>query len=246
MIDSRMLAPVREAGRGYRVTSVPRPDVDTLVRALVVDPARLMTIREPITCGNSSTTGRLDFEGRAYFIKRYNVHPRTRTVRNLFRRSPVMREWRVGTAFRARSLPVPEPLIAFERRRFRVSAESCLVFELLDGYHGLDTVWPGLDRAARGRGVALFGDAMRRVYRAGAYHRDLRWRNIMIRLATPDSRADSAGTDSLRLTDLVGNHFLPIATPHARRRRDTAKFLRDADHFGLDGADRAAFLACFS
>src|SRR5262249_40958854 len=100
-------------------------------------------------------------------------------VKNLFRRSQVLRSWVNGHALRDRWLPTPRPLAVFHRRRFGLPAEGYLLTEKVRGAVGLD------EAVRRCPDRATFRELLRRVARMlramhdrGVSHRDLKAANI--------------------------------------------------------------------
>src|SRR5262249_29691299 len=124
-------------------------------------------------------------------------------VKNLFRRSQVLRSWVNGHALRDRWLPTPRPLAVFHRRRFGLPAEGYLLTEKVRGAVGLD------EAVRRCPDRATFRELLRRVARMlramhdrGVSHRDLKAANILVTGGTEPVLIDLVGVRTrARLTD---------------------------------------------
>lgn len=165
--------------------------------------------------GSGCTAGRIEIDGRSYFIKRYCQTGVRYKFKYLFLRSKALSAWYFAWQFHARSLPVAQPLALLERRRFGFLEEAFLVYPFVDDGRPMMDAWPQLTQSEKRdtiiRGALLLG----RVHLCRCIHGDSNWNNILLR----------EGGDLL-LVDLDCARVLS-SFDYARAYRDLEHFIRD-------------------
>jgi tRNA A-37 threonylcarbamoyl transferase component Bud32 len=126
----------------FRIYRLRRPDAEQALADLLPDPDRVLERGEILKAGRTVTAAKVELGGRAYFLKRYNCKGWFYRVRNAVRRSRAVRTWMVTWGLRLRHLPVPEPLICLEERRWRLLQRSYLLSEFIADAQPLATLWP--------------------------------------------------------------------------------------------------------
>jgi tRNA A-37 threonylcarbamoyl transferase component Bud32 len=102
-------------------------------------------------------------------------------LKNLLRRSQVLRSWVSGHALRDRWLPTPRPLAVFHRVRIGLPAEGYLLTEKVAAAVGLDAaVRHCPDRATLRDLIRRVARVLRTMHDRGVSHRDLKAANILI------------------------------------------------------------------
>ncbi len=205
---------------GFRVLGLDRTDVSGLMEALLPDPDSALGGAEVFKRGSRNHAVRLDVGGRPYFLKRYNCLGWLYRLGNAFRSSRAVRTWRMTLAFAARGIPVPEPLLCLEERRFRLLGRSYLVSELVEGGESLHLLWPRLDEGQRREVLMALADVLGRMHATGAFHGDLKWNNILVR--------PGGGSPRVVLVDLDGSS-VGFMFRRRRARKDIDRFLKDLD-----------------
>ncbi len=159
-------------------------------------------------------------------LKRVNRRSFLDPLRNLVRRSQVLRSWVNGHALRDRWLPTPRPLAVFHRFRHGLPAEGYLLTELVPRVCPLrENVRAALVPLAR---------MLRALHDRDVSHRDLKAPNILL--------AD--GTDPV-LIDLVGVRTR-VRLSVTRRAKELARLNASfvADH-RVSRTDRLRFLLTY-
>jgi tRNA A-37 threonylcarbamoyl transferase component Bud32 len=224
---------VRERQHGFRVFRVHRSDVEAALQELLPDPDRILERGAVLKDGRTVKAARVELGGVSYFLKRYNCKGWTYRVRNAVRRSRAVRTWWVSWAFRVRSLPVPEPLICLEERRFRLLERSYILSRYVENAERLNDAWPRVNDSERRGLLAGLAMLLGRMHRFGALHGDLKWQNILLQAR--------AGGESITLTDLDGSRIMGRFM-RKRPAKDLARFLRDLEERDEAGGYKAFFL----
>jgi len=223
---------IKERSGPFWVHRVRRPDVEQILHEMLPDPDLILAKGEVIKNGRTVKAVKVEFEGRLFFLKRYNCKGWGYRFRNAFRRSRAVRTWHATWGFLVRSLPVPKPLICLEERNFRLLERSYILSEFMENTNRISAVWPELDDWAKRslyiKSAMLFG----RMHQIGAFHGDLKWSNILIR---PDQNADR-----LILCDMDAAKVYR-KTKFKRSQKDLNRFIRDMKCFDKDGGNRAFF-----
>ena len=210
------------AVRGLAVRDLP----DDFLRALVANPDAAFTrpgTRLLKQCV-SSTVAELEMptaDGpRTLILKRVNVRNALDPLKNLVRRSAVLRSWLLGHGLQERWLPTPRPLAVFHKRRAGIlPAEGYLLTEKVPHAVGLSEAV----RACRDTNVLrAWSERLARVVRSmhdrGVSHRDLKAPNVML---------ENAATDPANATpvliDLVGVRAGASEVSFARRAKELAR-----------------------
>jgi tRNA A-37 threonylcarbamoyl transferase component Bud32 len=191
--SSRGLRKVRCGGvRGLAVRDLP----DEFVKQLLADPDAAFTapgVRVLKDC-RSSTVAVLPMPTAVgpvgVVFKRLNATLWTDPVKNVVRRSEVLRSWLNGHALRDRWLPTPRPLAVFHRYRCGLPAEGYLLTELVPGAVQLDTAARvGIPRAT----LLRLARVLRQMHDRGVSHRDLKAANVLLANGTDPSLIDLVG-----------------------------------------------------
>ncbi len=190
--------------------------------------------------GAGRTIHRVRLPGLEFFVKRFRPASLSSLLHNLFRSGRARKEFESAQWLRRRGVPTFRPLALGERRRGGLLVESWLVTEAVpDSVTLFDAIERGLPGGASSRLelARTLGALAARLHEAGAEHRDLHERNIMVRL-------DADGRPALTLLDL---HDLTL-----RGRTDWPQTCRDlerlARYFALRAsrADRLRFFLAYA
>jgi tRNA A-37 threonylcarbamoyl transferase component Bud32 len=241
--------------RGLAVRDIP----EHVIRSLLEKPDAVFTHPDTRIHKNSTTSTVASFSlpmqvgSLPVILKRVNVRSWTEPLKNLFRKSAVVRSWANGHTLRDRGLPTPRPLAVFHRYRNGLPHEGYLLTELVPAAvplgenpsfasHG---VYPrGLleaqDHGDKPRGskdvpsLVRLARVLRLMHDRGISHRDLKAANILL----------AHGRDPA-LIDLVGVRTLSNVSV-ARRAKELARlnasFLRNPV---ITRTDRLRFLKAY-
>ncbi|HOV88308.1 MAG TPA: lipopolysaccharide kinase InaA family protein, partial [Syntrophobacteraceae bacterium] len=216
----------------FRILRVNRSEAEAVLKELLPDPDRLFGKGTTVKEGRTTKSCRVEVGDRAYFLKRYNRKGWFYSLRNALRRCRAVRSWLAAWNLLERGVPVPEPILCLEERKFRLLKRSYLVSEYIGNARGLPAVWPETDAPARRTLLARLAVLLGRMHRAGVIHGDLKWSNILLPAGPgekPPVLCDTDGTRVLRSRD------------PAPCRKDLDRFLRDLDRQGGPPEERRFF-----
>ena len=108
-------------------------------------------------------------------IKRYDKPTLKRKLKDIFRPSKAMREWRIGNWLLERGIPAATPLAVGERRRLRILKDSFLICREIEGAKKLRD----LSKEKR-RIISSLAEKLREVHDKGFFHGDLNSSHIMV------------------------------------------------------------------
>jgi tRNA A-37 threonylcarbamoyl transferase component Bud32 len=224
---------VHEKRHGFSILRVRGGKGEAVLQELLPDPDRVLEQGTVLKDGRTIKAARVELGGEFYFLKRYNCKGWVYRVRNALRRSRAVRTWLTSWAFRVRGLPVPEPLICLEERRFRLLERSYILSRYVANAECLSDVWPRLDGSQRRGLLARLAMLLGRMHRFGAIHGDLKWQNIILQTRE--------GGGAITLTDLDGSRIMrPVNL--RRPEKDLARWLRDLEERDEAGVYKAFFL----
>lgn len=129
-------------------------------------------------------------------LKRVNLRSRIEPVKNMLRRSQVLRSWVNGHALRDRCLPTPRPLAVFHCYRQGLPAEGYLLTEMVPEPTPLDRAKPeAAHKLAR---------IIRAMHDRRVSHRDLKSANVILARGSDPVLIDLVGVDTrARVTDAL-------------------------------------------
>lgn len=208
------------------------PEVEKILRALLPDPDDLMARGIILKDGRTVKAAKIDIEGQAYFLKRYNCKGNWYRFRNALRRSRAVRTWLAGWGMQVRGIPVPEALICLEERRKRLLERSYLLLQYVDAERLCD-IWPQLDEFAKRRMLSQLAIILATLHQSGCHHGDLKWPNILVR--------EVDGRRQIVLSDLDGSR-VNIRSATAKARKDIERFLKDLRQTGESSNFETLFL----
>lgn len=204
---------------------------------LLPDPDRILAAGKELQSpwrGEATDKVRVEIDGHAYFLKRYNCTGPLYPLKNVFRPSRALRSWQAVKRFVECGVPTPVPLLCLEERRWRLLGRSYLLFPFVAAEAGsfLD-LWSRLDGDAQRLCLDRLAQLLGRMHRQRLMHGDLNWRNILA----------SREGEGFRfwLVDLDGSRQVARLAPN-RAERDLSHFLRDLQRSGAPPELRTAFL----
>lgn len=212
---------VQEYRCGFRVLRQRSVAAEEALAALLPDPDRIFEQAEIFKPGSRTHAGLVTLAGRRYFLKRYNCRGWIYRLQNVFRRSRAVRTWIATRGFVERELPVPQPLLCLEERRFRLLGRSYILMEFAAGKERLVDILPKLDTESREALLGRLGALLGGMHRLGCLHGDLKWSNILV--GPPEE-----GGWEVCLVDLDGSRILR-RPKHGRMRRDLRRFRQDLE-----------------
>lgn len=122
-------------------------------------------------------------------VKRYDRPALKRKLKDIFRISKAVREWKVGNWLWERGVPVALPLAVGERRRWRILKDSFLISRAIKEAHQLGqyilTLHPPLAAEARRKKrevITLLAKELRDIHDKGFFHGDLNASHIMVKV----------------------------------------------------------------
>jgi tRNA A-37 threonylcarbamoyl transferase component Bud32 len=224
-----------------RFTAVCRIDAASLA-PLLADPDRAMASGVLLKDGNTATVARVDIDGRALAVKRYNIKNAAHALSRAWRPSRAWHAWREGHRLCFLGIGTPTPRALIEERLGPLHRRAWLVTDYHGGRDLLEHLAPHVDAAAP---PPAEGEALRRFFAALHAHR----------IAHGDLKASNLLWDEARgiaLIDLDATTQYASAAAHARAwRRDRARLLANwppesglrrwlDEHLVSDAGDREA------
>jgi serine/threonine protein kinase len=212
---------------------------------LVADPDALFTRPDTLILKDSRTStvaevGLPTPSGpRTLILKRVNVRHRSEPLKNLVRRSAVVRSWVNGHTLRDRWLPTPRPLAMIHRYRAGLPAEGYLLTEKVPDALGLPEAVAGQTRVPRAW-IDSLARTVRAMHDRAVSHRDLKASNILLEGAVTDP-----GHAVPVLIDLVGvrvGRVVPFRQRAKELARLNASFLSSP---AITRGDRLRFLRAY-
>lgn len=229
----------REKKAGFTIYRRRDSTAEEALAFLLPDPDRVLEQGEIMPGrGNSCVAAKVDIGGRLYILKKYHCRGWIYRLRHVFRRSRALRVWRAAWDLRRIGLPLPEPCLCLEERKFRLLGNSYILTEFFAGSVRLSEIYAVQSSNWRRTLLVRMGILLGRLHRFRAIHGDTNWDNILVR---------PQGNDfTLALVDLDGSRLLAGSRP-ARAARDVWHFVRDMKRRGGDLPQEIDFfLRCWS
>ncbi|TRO82740.1 hypothetical protein FL622_06060 [Desulfuromonas acetexigens] len=204
----------------FRVFQRNNRSVTDLLDGLLPDPDQVIAGGEVFKEGSRNHSVRVELAGLPYFLKRYNCRGWGYRLGNLLRQSRAVRTWRVHLEFLRRGIPIQDPLLCLEERKFRLLGRSYLLTGFVEGASSLMELWPTLTVEEKPSLLRCLAEQLGHMHRFAALHGDLKWYNILIRC--------EAATWQPKLVDLDGSRVLRRVSAR-KAREDIGRFLRDLE-----------------
>ncbi|MBP1728647.1 MAG: hypothetical protein H6Q56_1020 [Deltaproteobacteria bacterium] len=212
---------VREERHGFLVLRQRTAAAEAALAFLLPDPDQAFDHSRILKHGSRTHVGIVEIAGVRYVLKRYNCRGRGwGYIGNAFRRSVAVRTWLVAWQYLVRGIPVPEPLLCLEERRFRFLERSYILMEFVENAVSLRERWKQLIDTEKVRFMEFFGTLLGAMHRVGMLHGDLKWDNIMV--------ANELTLETVRLIDLDGSSASDGCNLR-RARIDFNRFLKALD-----------------
>jgi hypothetical protein len=222
-----------------RVTECAAPSEVTEEQCVAADPSAGGMSQKVATLAALPPSNR----PRALILKRVRVRRWFEPLKNLFRRSALLRSWVAGHSLRDRWLPTPRPLAVLHRYRLGRPAEGYLLAEKVPDAVGLPEAVAALgpNNTAVLRGwIRQLARTLRAMHDRSVSHRDLKATNVMLAGAATDP-----ATAMPVLVDLVGVRT-GAAVPFRQRAKELARlnvsFLRSP---AVTRGERLRFLRAY-
>lgn len=223
---------IKSKSANFTIYRVRRPEVEKALQALLPDPDELLEQGVILKDGRTVKAAKIDIDGQAYFLKRYNCKGDLYRFRNALRRSRAVRTWLASWGMTVRGLPVPEAFICLEERHVRLLERSYLLFQYVDAVRLCD-IWPELDDFNKRRMLSQLAILLATLHQSGCCHGDLKWPNILV--------SEVEGSRRIVLSDLDGSR-VNLRLGVARARKDIERFLKDLRQTGESSNFETLFL----
>lgn len=196
-----------------RFTAVVRSEAERLAPVLC-DPDGWMARGVTLKKGNTSTVARVDLEGGAVVIKRYNIKHLGHAISRCWRPSRAWHSWREGHRLSLLGIPTPAPLALIEQRFGPLRGKAWLVTAHLPGEdlltHSADSLETGFTALEQQAILGLFQDlAEARIGHGDMKATNLLWNDGTLALIDLDIMRQYRGESGFRRA----------------QRRDVARFL---------------------
>lgn len=104
-----------------------------LLQPLLEDPDAFIAAGTSLKQGGSATVAKVELEGRAYVVKRYNIKNLAHWLKRCWRPTRAWHSWVEGNRLDVLGIATPQPLAVWEPRRFGLRGRSYLVTEYVEG-----------------------------------------------------------------------------------------------------------------
>lgn len=104
-----------------------------LLQPLLEDPDAFIAAGKSLKQGGSATVAKVELEGRAYVVKRYNIKNLSHWLKRCWRPTRAWHSWVEGNRLDVLGIATPQPLAVWEPRRFGLRGRSYLVTEYVEG-----------------------------------------------------------------------------------------------------------------
>lgn len=205
---------------GFRIRGIDSKKARTALESLLPNPDLIINNGVIFKQGSRNHSVRVELDGKPFFLKRYNCRGALYSLGNALRRSRAMRTWLVNLRFRELGLPVQEPLLCIEERRFRFLKRSYLLTGFFENTVSLMEAWPELDASEKELLLLELGEVLGKMHQQGGIHGDLKWYNILV-------CGDKGGFHPV-IVDLDGSGIFQKVDLE-KARRDVRRFLRDLE-----------------
>lgn len=228
---------VSERKSGFLIHRQATLESDQVLDFLLPDPDKAFEKGEVLSGrGSGCTSVRLTIGNKMYFLKRYDCRGWGYRLKNVFRKSRALKVWKATWGFVVRDLPVPQPLLFLEERRFRLLGRAYILSEYREGAERLMTLWPRLTNSERDRVLINSAILLGRTHRFNCIHGDTNWDNLLV---VDRSRLD------LLMVDL-DCALVPWRLSQVRALRDVQHFVRDlCREKNVGSGKKEFFLACW-
>ncbi len=159
-----------------RFTSVVRDEAEVLA-PLLADPDEAMRAGTVLKDGNTATVARIEFDGRALVIKRYNLKNACHALSRLWRPSRAWHSWRAAHRLKFLGIATPRPLALVEERVGPLRRRAWLVTEHCPGANLLEVLDPHAPPADDI--AAALSETLRTLHSARIHHGDLKATNLL-------------------------------------------------------------------
>lgn len=210
---------------GFRIFCQRTEAAKAALEFLLPDPDGVFDNAKILKHGSRTHAGVVEVAGVLYVLKRYNCRGWFYRIGNAFRRSRAVRTWLVNWQYLVRGIPVPEPLLCLEERRFCLLERSYILMEFVENSVSLKERWLQLVETEKQRLAERFGELLGRMHRLGMLHGDLKWDNIMV--------GNVPSPETVRLVDLDGSSAV-ARCDQGQAQKDFDRFLKDLDKYEAD------------
>ncbi len=207
---------------GFRVHWRKTDEIRFILPVLLSSPDHVLDEGKIFKQGTRTHAGKVEFNGKNYFLKRYNCRGTWYQIRHFFKRSRALKTWVVSCFFWERGVPVPEPLVSLEKRRWGVLDNCYLLMRFSERTQTLRSLWPDLCFESKRKILFKVSEIFGHMYYSRCYHGDLKWDNILVRL-----QFDFVDVE---IVDLDGSQILKIRDLK-KSEKDVIRFIRDLEKY---------------
>ena len=186
------------------------------LQPLLDDPDAFIAAGKSLKQGGSATVAKVELDGRAYVVKRYNIKNFAHWLKRCWRPTRAWHSWLEGNRLDVLGIATPQPLAVWEPRWFGLRGRSYLVTEYVDGEDIIVRFQAHLAGSPPESELIALEQLMAAMLRERISHGDLKGTNLLWR----DGRWALIDLDSLR------QHGSEQQLRHAFAR-DRARLLRN-------------------
>lgn len=156
-----------------------RRDCAERLRPLLEDPDAFIAAGTPLKQGGSATVARVELDGRAYVIKRYNIKNLAHWLKRCWRPTRAWHSWVEGNRLAFLGIATPQPLAVWEPRRLGLRGRSYLVTEYLEAEDIIARLAPYVDAAPPEAELQALDRLFAALLRERISHGDLKGTNLL-------------------------------------------------------------------
>jgi len=150
-----------------------------LRQTLLAEPDRPIELGERYKQGGSASVSRIDWQGRALVLKRYNIKSAWHWLRRCLRESRARHSWRQAHRLLMLGIATPRPLALIEQKKCGLRGRTYLLTEYCQGADLIACLADYHEQSPPDIYISALGQLLQSLIRAQISHGDLKGHNLL-------------------------------------------------------------------